>query len=446
MRNLSLLRWNVSSLQKDLFFPALLFLYFFTLSGDLLHIEVGIFRLKVNHFIALFSVFYFSLTRKWCFEKVVFFSCLTLLLSFFLSAFQSVHWLRSFTYAGILFFNLVAYFWFSFSLMMSRSNESYLQIYFWSFKCLGIYGVLQFLLYLFGIKDFCVTQTVADHFARAQGFSYEPSYYALYMTPFVFFYNAKVLLEGAMWNAKNLSKIIGVNLLLLVSTSTGGFFSYFCFWLVMFFCGFFPSIKKNAPQMVRRLNQWGLSFCLLFVSVFLLAPKLFLDSFFKFFMGGFFAHGSFRVRWNGLVEAWNLFLEHPWFGVGVGGVGPYFFQQTYLDGVGDVSGESLQNLEMFDPMNAFTELLASLGIFGLLCFGLFSYFYLRRFFLVLRGDRYSLEEKKMVFSFLISIIVMVISSQFNQGLLRTYIWAHLGISLGYVEQIIFRKREMLYFK
>ena len=45
------------------------------------------------------------------------------------------------------------------------------------------------------------------------------------------------------------------------------------------------------------------------------------------------------------------------------------------------------------------------------------------------------EERITILALLISIIVMVICLQINQGLFRCYVWTHIGISVGYVMKI-----------
>jgi hypothetical protein len=83
-------------------------------------------------------------------------------------------------------------------------------------------------------------------------------------------------------------------------------------------------------------------------------------------------------------------------------------------------------------MNTTTELLASLGILGICCYAIFGFFYLKSFFMALKREDLSVKEKIVILSFLISIIILVLSAQFNQGLLRSYVWTHLGLGLGYV--------------
>ncbi len=58
-----------------------------------------------------------------------------------------------------------------------------------AFSCLGLYAFFQIILSGVGIYDPLATQRVGS-LARGQGWMYEPSYYALYMTAYVMFRNA----------------------------------------------------------------------------------------------------------------------------------------------------------------------------------------------------------------------------------------------------------------
>ncbi|MEK7339609.1 MAG: hypothetical protein AABZ92_02710, partial [Verrucomicrobiota bacterium] len=81
--------------------------------------------------------------------------------------------------------------------------------------------------------------------------------------------------------------------------------------------------------------------------------------------------------------------------------------------------------------NMFTEMLASLGFYGLLAFSYFGWVIYRIAYKLLKNPLISLEEKKTTVALLFSVVVMFICLQFNQGIFRSYIWTHLGIFVGY---------------
>ncbi len=137
----------------------------------------------------------------------------------------------------------------------------------------------------------------------------------------------------------------------------------------------------------------------------------------------------------GIVNAWEVFLQNPFFGVGIGGVGPLIYLNA-LSSVADLGMYqlSLEMIEPFDPTNVVTEALSSLGIYGLCIFFAIGLFFFKIFLSALNNPLLTPRERKTTFSLLLSLIVMIICLQFNQGLFRSYIWAHMGISLGYVLQ------------
>jgi O-antigen ligase len=94
-----------------------------------------------------------------------------------------------------------------------------------------------------------------------------------------------------------------------------------------------------------------------------------------------------------------------------------------------------QLLEYYEPTNVLTELLGSLGLFGFLAFALFIAALFRFFRKILADRRLYAQERIHLLSFFISIIVMLICLQINQGLFRAYIWVHLGMGAGYAMKI-----------
>lgn len=390
-------------------FYTLVFLFFATLSADLLHIQIFLFKCKLNHLIAsvLFVLLLFS-GKQFKLDRSILNCFLLLLASIALSLVFSKNFERSFGYLLVYIFEFLCYFIIPFNLICQWDSERIFKLYMLSFKIIGCYAAFQLLLSFFGVYDPFLTQKMWA-LARPNGLSYEPSYYALYMCPFVMFYNALYLFG----EKKKVLRLLLVNFLLLISTSTGAFFAYFIF----FFFAFFLAPKKKVLQLFSVLSS----------SVFLAAlcfPHLFKDYFLKFFYRGFFEHHSFYERWRGIVNSFNVFLEHPLFGVGLGGVGPYLYHEKVLDGLSAVPMQlGLKDIEFYDPMNVLTEVMASLGIFGLLSFFALGWVFLRMY---RRAPR-----SAMTSSLFLSFIVMMIVLQFNQGLFRSYIWVYSAICYAY---------------
>lgn len=149
------------------------------------------------------------------------------------------------------------------------------------------------------------------------------------------------------------------------------------------------------------------------------------------------AHGSFYERWCGIENAWKVFQLHPYFGVGLGGY-PSYLYDAFLTGdtrftvfVSQIAFTDLPNpLKLCEAMNVFTEILASIGIVGALAF-------IGVIFVFLARAKQALQiDKTFGCSLLLSVIVMVVVLQINQGVFRTYVWVHLALACALVEKIV----------
>lgn len=415
------------TLQRLDFFYALVFFYFFSLSAELWYVPLFIFKPKVTHIIALIllAVVFFR-QKKMVLEQTLIAPFVWILASMVISMLLGTHLARSFGYLNVYLFNFICYFLLPFNLVRQFDQEKIFRLYFLSFICVGVYAASQILLSIFGIYDPIAVQRVGS-FARGQAWCYEPSYYALYMMAFVMFFNARVVFRRDEKFSK--MKLLGVNLLLLVSTSTSVFFAYPIFFAICLILAILPFIQPYVKNVKRRVLLFTVKCATIFGLMALFLSELFFHSFYKFFYLGFATHWSFRGRWESIVRCWNLFLEHPIFGVGVGGVGPYFYQDVYQAGN---FPETLKELELFDPMNVFTEVLASLGICGLCGFCFLACRFYTIFKVANMNFELSQKERAEGIALFISLIVMMLVLQFNQGLFRPYIWAHAGMSFGYL--------------
>ena len=150
------------------------------------------------------------------------------------------------------------------------------------------------------------------------------------------------------------------------------------------------------------------------------------------FYFGLLTHGSFGARWQGILISIQTFLNHPILGVGLGGVGPQRFHDlsTY-----DNKIETLQEFEAFDPTNCFTEVLASLGLVGLIAFVYLGVVFYRAFQDVIKDPTIDVGAKKMATALFLSLVVMIVALQMNQGLFRPYVWIHAAVVYGYYQRI-----------
>lgn len=412
----------------------LIFLYFLFSSGELLHIVFYIFKPKISQILGILLLgclcLYF---RRIILPISILYPSLWILFSLLVSTLLSAHPLRSSIYTGLFLFNFIFYFLIPVNLFQFFEPKIVLKMYSLAFICMGLYAVAQHVLSWFGIYDPLATQRIGT-ITRGQGWTYEPSYYALYMTAYVMFRNAHNVFElKTKFSFKDSLKLLGVNSFLLVSTSTGVIFSYPAFFFVCLGMFLLRPIRRFAYYARRKILRFGVILCALGGLLSWIFWDHFILSFFKFFYFGFMAHGSFVARWEGLVSCFKLFLDYPLFGVGVGGVGPHLFARNSFY---DTEPLTLQEVESFDPTNVFTEVLASLGIVGFIGFILLAFTFYKIFKTMINHAGIAKSEKTLAISLFISLILVLIVLQFNQGLFRPYVWIHAGIVYGYMHRLI----------
>jgi O-antigen ligase len=434
--------------------PVLVFFYFLTLSMDLISVDIAVFQLKLPHVVGLITIAFLASSQRGIFlEKRYLFCFAAIFASMLLSSCFSICFYRSFIYCFILLFTSIAYFFVPVNLMQIFDENKLIKLYVASYLIIGSYAALQFFGSMVGLIMPFSVQTVI--FVRGSAFAHEPSFYTLYAIPFVSFLNTKWLLTK-IYN-KNVARksptlavtsgdvrtvqqlglplFLFANLFLLVSTSTTAVLSY----IVLLFVIIVLKMSNNNRKIFAGLRAMILKLSFVLFLIFVVATSLFFElfkrTFFKFLFFGI-GHESFRDRFTGITSAIKVFFQNPLFGLGLGGVGPYLHKEKYSPEFNQQYFE-MNRLEVanFEPTNVVTEILSSLGIVGFAAF-LFLFLRIGRSFQnLLNHPRISPAERINLLSILISIIVMLICLQVNQGLFRAYIWVHLGMGVGYVIKI-----------
>ncbi len=416
-----------------LLFYSLLFFYFIFSSGELLHLVIGIYKPKVGHIAALLLSAWMIVNRKaWKLERSLLQAFFFILVSLVLSALFGAAPSRSLGYVGVYLFNFFCYFFIPLQIIQVADIDRFFRIYWSSFVVIGLYAALQVFLSLFGIYEAMALQRVGT-IARGQAWTYEPSYYALYMTPYVMYQNGKALLRKEREPLTEKLNLFCQNMLLVISTSTGILFSYPIFFItiVLKFINPFQTVVR------RKIKKALLAFMVVLGTFSVLFYEVALHSIFKFFYFGFTNHQSFLARWEGIVASVQTFLKHPLLGMGLGGVSVDRFKEQ---SVYDAKIETLQEFEAFDPTNCFTEILASLGIVGLVAFIYLGVVFYRAYRRVLEDRAIDEASKKMAAALFISLVVMLIALQMNQGLFRPYVWIHAAVVYGYFQRLLFKVR------
>lgn len=405
-----------------------LFFYLVTLHADQWSFILGGFTIRINNLIA-FLLIALLLTRYRLslivLSKKVVYPLLWITASLVLSLILSPYKTRCAFYMWWYGLTLLCYLFLPYLLMRAWEAQKVFSLYCLSFVCVGLYASFQMLISLFGLQDPFVTQHITEHIVRPNALAAEPSFYALYMTPFVFMYNYHFITAFDqpffIFQKKTAWQALWINALYLISTSGSVFFAYAIFCLIVLVC---------RPKKIWKFLSGVCGSALLLAWVF---PFLGRHFFLKFFFYGFRSHHSFYERWIGIVNGWKIFLRHPFFGVGLGGY-PSYLMEAYLKGDRAFTFSNMHHsieevhnpVKLFEATNVATELLASLGLFGACAF--FSLLALV-FFQMKKILPY---DKELVLSLLISVIMTLFILQFNQGLFRTYIWAHLALVFAFL--------------
>lgn len=396
----------------DLFTP-LLFLYFVTLHADALSIRIG-YTFRINNFWALALVLVLMVRLRKDFFKIerwlaisLALVALSLFLSFAFSPFrkQCAPFLCWF---GLTF---LCYFWMPYQIMAKLEQDKILKFYFASFIVVGAYATLQFISGPLGFLDpFAQQRLIPGLVVRPNALCYEPSYYNLYMTPFIAVLTVLYLSGKHNWRFWQMGVL---NLFFLISFSAGAVFSYITLFALLF------CYSTYRQKSVRFLFKLLLVVCPFIVLAFPLLMRFML----KFFLLGS-SHGSFSERFEGIIHCLKLFLQRPLFGYGLGAV-PFARMEEGLIPSNLMEIERLDWRRFLEATNITTEIMASLGTFGLIAFGLMIALYTARHLKVRTSP---LQE-----AFFISVLVMVVTWQFSQSLLRTYTWTHFALACALLQ-------------
>jgi hypothetical protein len=306
-----------------------------------------------------------------------------------------------------------------------------LRWYIYSFAIVASLGIVQFALPAVGLPGILVTQWwIPGVLPRANGFSYEPSYFATYLLiGFVF--------VSSLWNAgssllprrvlRTTYWLLAVGIVLSSSRMGTAFLileivlSQSRPWLdaagdlarlrisrskiralapsivAFLFMGMIGSIgitalQRNPVILLMFLNGTGIS-----------------DT----------AAHSVLQREGAFEETLQVFVHHPFLGQSLGGVS---------SAIADLNGETIHSFEeskAFEGMSVFAEALTASGVFGFIPFVCFIVVTARK---PLRlADRTSLFNAVILRGLVRSLIFTWAILQVNQNILRPYLWVHLAM-------------------
>ncbi|MGC8770551.1 MAG: O-antigen ligase family protein [Brevinematia bacterium] len=391
------------------------------------------FNLRFSVIVMTFTVIYFGfqmLKEKFFNFPLIIFWLIAFGVLNFIFSFNSVFLIRSFFYSLWLF---VFIGWIVIIFYYLKNNPDVislvLKIYIFSFLPAMFLGWLQWAIPSLLVRDDFLWKTQAGldflgvNLQRANGWNYEPSYYATYL----------IVLPPILWSFIKLSSNIKSRLfyvaffmfsllIIFLSTSRMG-------WIGIFLFLIFVILFEIFSFLIRKRLLGNKVFILSFVILFLVSIV---------FTGIFLKKGGYRViekkikdsfaysysdRLEGSRNVFEVLLRHPFKAVSIGGVSSdiaYSFTGRRPEANSDVKS--------YEGSMVILEVLAGLGVFGAFVMGaiIFSLFF--KMFKKLKTSESKI--KILVFGFFFGLVLQIFLLMFNQNLLRVYFWNNFALFIS----------------
>jgi O-Antigen ligase len=287
--------------------------------------------------------------------------------------------------------------------------KTVLRWYIYSYGFSAAFGLSQFVLPLVGLHPFLVQQWwFPDTLARINGFTYEPSYYASYMIA------GWITIDYLRYKKFRIPHIELcywlVTIALVLSTSRMG-------WVVMLLwlaIRMFWSIRQGTFLWRRMIVAASIAGTLILTAAIWIGLRTADISFLLNGLGLLEDAGSYssQERWDLTMQTLRIYADHPIVGVSLGGIAPIIGQQN---GVAMNDNEDAKTTE---GQCTTAEVLAASGTIG------FAFYVLYMSGLVVVTFRSSSDlVKALGFGFIFLLMIL----QFNQNILRFYLWFHIAL-------------------
>lgn len=405
----------------------LLFLAILTSSFDIfLNVSIG-FNFRFTQICVIASIALFLLTKSnlrfieplglpyllaWCFFIFLFI--------------PNGYLLRSAGYAVWLLFNVLAILLFVQSI---RSVQDFLwlyKMYILSFVAVSLFGIAQFILPLLGLGGPLVEQWwVHGVVARANGFSYEPSYFATYLLM------GWIITAYHLYNSPStyrrpvpyltLCHLI-ITLAILLSTSRMGIIMM-VLWYVQYPIKFVLSVVRNLSAKKGVLWICG-GLILVTIAIAALIAMIDFSIILRLLQGtglfGTASHSTTSGRLPTFIDVFEVFAKSPIIGYSLGGVASALAEHR------NVYITDLSQLKSHEGVSIFAEVLAASGLIGIIPFvAYFVQLYRRSIQLIRRLHDSPLGN--ILKALLLALSFELLILQLNQNILRPYLWIHIAM-------------------
>lgn len=301
-----------------------------------------------------------------------------------------------------------------------KNIKKILRQYLYSFAFIGIFGLLQFALGIIGIDPPFITQWWTPRLPRINGLSYEPSYYSTYLLTgwVLIFYLCIEKIKILKTIRKQYFLLFIITLAMVLSSSRMGILMM-VLWIFRYVYLFLKYLGKGLIH-----KKYAIISFLGLITI-ISATLYFINDFSKvsFLLNGTGIEGtashSIDGRSYNLQNTIEVFKEHPKIGVSLGGIAP---------AIGELHGVYVadqQTAKMFEGQTIFAEVLAASGIFAFIPFVIFILTIIIKPFKL--AKKIPKENKNILNSLTWALIALLVILQFNQNILRVYLWFHIGL-------------------
>jgi len=309
-----------------------------------------------------------------------------------------------------------------------------MHLYIMSFCFIAIFGLIQFVVGLFGIKLLTTQWWIYGVLPRINGFNYEPSYYGSYLiigwTLLLY-----LIFHNDFFAKKYKKYFFVITISLILSSSRMAILT-----MLLSICSLIlvQSIKKFLKGKIsKKLVKYVFLLVLIFILLIIVIINYWNEINFLFSGLGIFGSSSHSsgARIKTMIDTFRIFLNSPIIGYSLGGIPSAIAQ------LGGYNISTQIEAKNFEGMNIFLEVLAASGIIGYIFFLLFIYLLYFKAFKIAKAIyyknfTYSIIVKSLIFSLFWEMFIL----SMNQNILRPYLW----IAIGMLSSSIFVGRELLY--
>lgn len=301
--------------------------------------------------------------------------------------------------------------------------------YLLSFVCLAVFGIAQFALGVCGI-DVLVAQWWSPHLPRVNGVSYEPSYYATYLI-IGWGMTLSLLRSGStIFRSSTLTWFfLLISAAIFISSSRIGIACCVVYLLVLLGKDVLLGITTGKMR-VSTIFYVGVIAVVVIIALLPMRLTSVDWESASFLLEGTGLFGTTTHSAERSEGAWQTLLvwfDNPVFGVGLGGV---WAKMSELTGERPAAATG---------MNIFAEILAGTGVVGFSLFFIYLIILLRACFS--RANESENELTHCLRALGVGLILAMAILQFNQNILRVYIWNHFAI-ISIVVATVHRVRKV----